>query len=176
MPPPLGLARKTVQLVAYDDRWPQLFEFELDLLRERLGTEICDVAHIGSTAIPGMDAKPVLDLMIALPSLRVSATIYAALSELGYEHRPLDTVVDRLFFAKGPPERRTHNLSACERDSRFWKVHIQFRDRLRADPSIAQAYVELKRQLARQFPFDRLAYTNGKERFVERIVAKIDGA
>jgi GrpB-like predicted nucleotidyltransferase (UPF0157 family) len=174
MSAPLGLARTAVQLVAYDDRWPVLFDEEATLLRTGLGAQIVDVAHIGSTAIPGLEAKPVLDLMVALPSLRAPPTLYAMLSELGYEHRPLDTVSDRLFFAKGSYERRTHNLSACERGSRFWKIHILFRDRLRTDASVARAYVELKRQLARKFPSDRLAYTNGKESFVARIVTERD--
>jgi GrpB-like predicted nucleotidyltransferase (UPF0157 family) len=176
MSAPLRLSRKAVRLVAYDDRWPYLFDAEVALLRKHLDPEILDVAHIGSTAIPGLDAKPVLDLLVGIPSLRAPASLYTALAELGYEHRPLDTVADRLYFARGPPEQRTHNLSACERGSRFWRVHIQFRDRLRTDPSIAQAYVSLKRQLAQQFPFDRLAYTDGKESFVERIVAESEGA
>jgi len=173
---PLGLARKSVQLVAYDHHWPLLFSTEAALLQPLLGTEIVDVAHIGSTAVPGLDAKPVLDLLVALPSLRAPASLYAALAALGYEHRPLDTVPDRLFFAKGPQDKRTHNLSACESGSHFWRAHIQFRDRLRTDPSVAKAYVELKYRLARQHPFDRLAYTNGKESFVERIVAESSGA
>ena len=176
MSAPLGLSRKAVRLVAYDERWPQLFEVEVNVLRKNLGTEILDVAHIGSTAIPGLDAKPVLDLMLALPSLRAPASLFTTLCELGHEHRPRDTVADRLFFAKGPAECRTHNLSACERGSRFWRVHIQFRDRLRPDPSAARAYVELKRELARRFPIDRLAYTNGKEAFVERIIAEVESS
>jgi GrpB-like predicted nucleotidyltransferase (UPF0157 family) len=173
---PLGLSRKSVRLVAYDHRWPLLFVEEVALLHPLFGTEIADVAHIGSTAVPGLDAKPVLDLLVALPSLRAPASLYLSLAAVGYEHRPLDTVPDRLFFAKGPQDHRTHNLSACETGSNFWRAHIQFRDRLRADPEVAKAYVELKYRLARQYPFDRLAYANGKESFIERIVTETSGA
>src|SRR5882672_7982058 len=97
----LGLARETVRLVAYDARWPQLFESEAGLFCKRLGIAMADIAHIGSSAVPGLAAKPVLDLMLALPSLRAPASFYEGLVELGYEHRPLDTLEDRLFFTKG---------------------------------------------------------------------------
>jgi GrpB-like predicted nucleotidyltransferase (UPF0157 family) len=172
----LGLARKTVRLVPYDPRWSQAFEREASLLRKHLMSDIAEIEHIGSTAIPGMDAKPVIDLMVALPSLRAPETLYAAFEFLGYEHQPLDDVPDRLFFAKGPHHLRTHHVSACEKPSRFWHVHIAFRDALRSDASLAAEYAQLKRTLATRFASDRAAYTKGKESFVARVVAHVHGA
>ncbi|MGH7725633.1 MAG: carboxylesterase family protein [Candidatus Eiseniibacteriota bacterium] len=173
MSAPLGLARRTVRLVAYDERWPELFESERRLLQAHLGDHIVEMAHIGSTAIPGLDAKPVLDLMVAVPSLRIPAPVYSTLEGLGYEHRPHDDVPDRLFFAKGGAEQRTHHLSLCERDSHFWRAHLSFREHLRRHPSVAHDYLELKRGLAARFASDRPAYTTGKESFVKRVLGSL---
>jgi GrpB-like predicted nucleotidyltransferase (UPF0157 family) len=171
----LGLARKTVRLLPYDSRWSQAFD-QASILRRLLAPEIGAVEHIGSTAIRGMDAKPILDMMVELRSLRASWAFYATLHSLGYEHRPADEVPDRIFFAKGPHEGRTHHLSACEADSRFWRVHLAFRNALRDDSSLAAEYLELKRSLALRFPRDRDCYTNGKEAFVNRVVGAMRGA
>jgi GrpB-like predicted nucleotidyltransferase (UPF0157 family) len=92
--------------------------------------------------------------------------LFAGLAELGYKHRPLDTVPDRLFFAKDTNGLRTHNLSVCVFGSDFWVGHLKFRDRLRADEKLARDYVRLKRVLAERFPRDRVAYTDAKEQFI----------
>jgi GrpB-like predicted nucleotidyltransferase (UPF0157 family) len=93
-----------------------------------------------------------------------------ALDSLGYEHRPFDDVTDRLFFAKGPHEQRTHHVSVRERVSRFWRVHVVFRDALRSDLSLATEYASLQRALAARFPSNRRAYTSGKASFVASVV------
>ncbi|HWZ91183.1 MAG TPA: GrpB family protein, partial [Polyangiaceae bacterium] len=107
----IGLQRKTVRVVGYDSTWPTLYQSEASLIRARLGFEVCNVAHIGSTAVPGLEAKPIIDIMLGVRSLRVPEALFAALSELGYEHRPYDDISDRLFFAKAVGALRTHNLS-----------------------------------------------------------------
>jgi GrpB-like predicted nucleotidyltransferase (UPF0157 family) len=168
----LGLARKTVQLAQYDTQWPALFEREAALIRDHLGPDILEIAHVGSTAVPGLDAKPIIDLMAGVAVLRISWSLFAQLADLGYEHRPLDTVPDRLFFAKNSDDLRTHNLSVCELGSSFWLSHLKFRDRLRSDDRIAKAYVELKRALAEKFPHDRVAYTDAKDQFIATAIAK----
>ena len=97
----IGLERGKVFVVPYDPRWPVLFETEASLIREQLGGgEVCEAAHMGSTAVPGLAAKPVIDILLAIPSLRAPALLYEALALLDYDHRPLDPLPDRLFFAK----------------------------------------------------------------------------
>ena len=162
----LGLPSKTVRLVPYDERWPALFEQEAALIRGRVGSDVRELVHIGSTAVPGLEAKPILDLMAGIPELRAPWSLFIALAELGYEHRPLDAVSDRLFFAKDTNELRTHNLSICVWGSAFWVGHVKFRDRLRADDVLARDYIRLKRALAGEFSQDRVAYTDAKDEFI----------
>jgi GrpB-like predicted nucleotidyltransferase (UPF0157 family) len=148
MEPPLGLPRGKVSVVSHDPRWGEL---------------------IGSTAVAGLDAKPILDLMLAMRSLQVPRDVFRKLSDIGYEHRAADPVPDRLFFAKGDEGARTHYLSICEFESAFWTSHIDFRDRLRADNRLAREYAALKHELAERFPDDRSAYTNAKECFIRSV-------
>ena len=162
----LGLTHKTVLLVPYDAQWPALFEREANLIREHVKPDIREIVHIGSTAIPGLDAKPIIDLMAGIADLRAPWSLFVRLADLGYEHRPLDTVSDRHFFAKDTHGLRTHNLSVCVWGSPFWASHLKFRDRLRSDELVAKAYAKLKRELANRFPDDRVAYTNAKDHFI----------
>jgi len=129
------------------------------------------VEHIGSTAIPGLDAKPIIDIMAGVASLDVSKEFIADLQGVGYQHRNLDAVPGRLFFAKGSESNRTHNLSVCETGSRFWVGRIAFRDALRSNPEWAREYGTLKRRLAQQYPHNRLAYTQAKEPFIVSVMA-----
>ena len=168
----LGLARKTVQLVPYDARWPTLFEREAVHIRKHLGPHIREIVHIGSTAVPGLDAKPIIDLMAGITELRAPWSLFVQLADVGYEHRPHDTVSDRLFFAKDSHGLRTHNLSVCEWGSPFWVSHLEFRNRLRSDKDIANAYAKLKRELAGKYPDDRVAYTDAKDQFIAAAVGR----
>jgi GrpB-like predicted nucleotidyltransferase (UPF0157 family) len=171
MEPVLGLPRNEVRLVKHDPRWAQLYELAAAALRECLGERLRGIEHIGSTAIPGVDAKPILDLMAAVPCLNLPDEVFSDLGNIGYQHRNLDTVPGRLFFAKGPEIARTHHLSVCEVGSPFWSSHLAFRDALRGDEQLAQEYAALKRRLAQQFPYDRLAYTEAKEGFILSVIA-----
>jgi GrpB-like predicted nucleotidyltransferase (UPF0157 family) len=168
----LGLAHKTVQLVPYDARWPVLFEREAALIRKQLGPHVLGIVHIGSTAVPGLDAKPIVDVMVGVADLRVPLLLFSQLEDLGYVHRPRDTVPDRLFFAKDSSGLRTHNLSVCEFRSPFWDSHVKFRDRLRSDNNTAHAYAQLKRVLAERFPHDRVAYTDAKDQFIAAAIGE----
>lgn len=129
----IGLERGKVRLVAYDPGWPALFEAEAASIRGALGASVVALEHMGSTAVAGLIAKPVIDVLLAVWSLRAPRHVYTALERIGYDHRPLDPLGDRLFFAKDSELGRTHNLSVCTADSAFWIAHVKFRDRLRAD-------------------------------------------
>jgi GrpB-like predicted nucleotidyltransferase (UPF0157 family) len=171
MEPPLGLPRGKVCLVSHDPRWSKLYQYAEADLRRCLGTWVVAMEHIGSTAIAGLEAKPILDLMIAVRSLQLPSEVFTKLYDIGYEHRDQDTVPGRRFFAKGAETARIHYLSVCESESTFWKSHIEFRDKLRADARLARDYAHLKRQLAQQFPDDRHAYANAKESFIHSVIA-----
>jgi GrpB-like predicted nucleotidyltransferase (UPF0157 family) len=176
-PQAIGLERSTVRIAPYDRRWPALFEEEAARIRRRLGGALLALEHVGSTAVPGLAAKPIIDLMLAVASLRVPLVLFEMLGQLGYQHRPLDPIADRLYFVMERNGLRTHHLHVCELDSTFWTSHLRFRNRLRSDPELAKAYEGLKFELAAQFPNDRLAYTDAKEPFVVRaLAARIDDA
>jgi GrpB-like predicted nucleotidyltransferase (UPF0157 family) len=169
---PIGVAHGSVELVPYDDRWPALFASEAALLHTGLEGQMGRIAHIGSTAIRGMDAKPIIDLMVEVPSLRAPNLLHWSLARFGYALVPKDDVPDRLFFVKLMQRHPTHHLSVCEAQSNFWYAHLSFRDRLRADSSLAKEYAALKWQLSREHRNDRAAYTRAKEAFISAVLAR----
>lgn len=168
----LGLRPDKVELVSYDDRWPILYESEAALLRAALPGQIGSVVHIGSTAIVGMAAKPIIDLMVAVPSLRAPSLFCWSLRRFGYDLQAEDPLADRLFFIRETEGIPTHHLSACEPASEFWGVHLAFRDRLRADPQLAAEYLELKRRLSKRYSKNRASYTAGKESFIQAVLRR----
>lgn len=172
----VGVERGTVRLVTYDDEWERLFKAEAERLHAAFGDEVIAIEHVGSTAIEGMVAKPVIDLLLVAEDVGETETWRTSLAELGYAFRPDDPVEDRLFFARGPESERTHYLSVTERGSDTHVEQLAFRDFLRENPDRAQAYARLKRELAAEFPDDRESYTEGKSRFVRRVLEEaMDG-
>lgn len=166
----LGLAREAVQVVPYQPEWALFFQEEAALLRSVLQESALQVEHIGSTAIAGMEAKPILDILVAVTHLAQAKTFVSAIEALGYEYLPDEPPSDRLFFAKGPCSRRTHHLSLAEPTATFYRSMIMFRDYLRTHTQVAEAYRRLKRELAQKYPNQRALYTEGKGPFVERVL------
>jgi GrpB-like predicted nucleotidyltransferase (UPF0157 family) len=167
---PLGLESGRVVLVPYDPRWPLLFEEAAAELRQALGGAALAVHHVGSTAIPGIAAKPVLDILVIIPSLGACGTLTDSLTRIGYEYRPNEEIVDRHFFRRTHGTARTHHLSLAEPDSRYATVTLCFRDALREDHALAEAYERLKLELAERYPADRPAYLEGKSAFVREVL------
>lgn len=166
----LGLAREAVQVVSYQPEWVQCFQEEAVVLRAVLKEHALQVEHIGSTAIAGMDAKPIIDVMVAVSHLEQAKTLVPAIEALGYEYLPDEPPPDRLFFAKGPQSKRTHHLSLTEPAATFYRNMFVFRDYLRTHEPVAEAYRKLKKELAQQYPDQRALYTAGKVTFVERVL------
>jgi len=166
----LGLERGTVQIQKYSADWNCLFEREAALLRSVMGAAAAQIQHIGSTAIEGMPAKPIIDLIVVVGSLSAAGIWIPTLATLGYAYRTNDTVADRLLFVKGPTNRRTHHLSLAEVSSNFYIEKIVFRDYLRSHFEAFAEYVQLKMKLAQGYPQDRASYTEGKRTFVEHII------
>jgi len=165
----VGLKRGTVKLVPYNPIWETLFEMEKDTLLNTIGDYVSDIEHIGSTSVPGLKAKPIIDMVAAVEDLSVYTKLIDSLTELGYEYMPERVFDDRVFFPKGLRENRTHHLSFVIKNSSGWTEPIAFRDYLRNNPRELQAYQGLKERLAEQFPNDRASYTKAKAIFFKRI-------
>ena len=166
----LGLEPGTVVVLPHDERWAALFAEAARELRHTLGGWITAVHHVGSTAIPGLPAKPILDLLVTVPDFEVARALLPALDSLGYEHRPDEEIPDRHYFRRRRGTARTHHLSLAEPGSHHHRVTIAFRDALRRDPALASEYGALKLALARRHPRDRAAYIEGKSAFVQRVL------
>lgn len=169
----LGLESGTVVVVDYDPRWPDEFTRVARELYAAVGPAVVGVHHVGSTAVPGLCAKPVLDVLVSVPDLNASLKLVPTLEELGYEFRPDEEIPDRHYFRRRRGPIRTHHLSLAEPTSRYYAVTLGFRDALRSDPKIAAAYCGLKRDLAKRFPRDRTAYINGKTAFIATVLAQV---
>ena len=167
----LGLRRTDVRLSEYDSAWERIFQAERARLAEVLGERAAAIEHIGSTSIPGLKAKPILDIAVGLWTMEDAAVLVRPLEELGYVYRPKSGTPERLFFAKGPEERRTHYLHCEVYGSASWRGQLLFRDRLIQNPQLRQAYQALKEQLAAQYPDDRQRYTQGKESFIQQVLS-----
>jgi GrpB-like predicted nucleotidyltransferase (UPF0157 family) len=144
----LGLPRGIVRLVPYCNEWGRLFAGEAARIAARLGSHAIRIEHVGSTAIPGLDAKPILDIVVAVPSLAEAAGVVPALEELGYVRRPNGDTSSRLFLVRGPEHARTHHLSLTEERSPAWNEHVHFRDYLLRNGEARDEYQALKRRLS----------------------------
>jgi len=153
-----------IVIVDYSPAWP----LEFERLRDRAAAAVGDIAiaieHVGSTAVPGLAAKPVIDLVIVVEPEDVQAAI-DRLTAIGYVHQGNLGVEGREAFGVPEGEPR-HHLYVSPTDSQELRAQLAFRDRLRADPALATEYESLKRELARRFRDDREGYTDAKTVFV----------
>jgi GrpB-like predicted nucleotidyltransferase (UPF0157 family) len=168
-----GLQRGTVQVVAYRPEWHALFLEEKQRLQTALGSKVYDIEHIGSTAVPGLAAKPLIDMIAAVDDLSVYKELIAPLTTLGYEFMPERVFADRIFFPKGPRENRTHHLSLVVKNSAGWRDPIVFRDYLAEHSETRDAYQKLKQNLAIKYANDRRAYTAAKSAFIQKALRSI---
>ncbi len=165
-----------MEICEYDAKWPQKFERQRRGLVKAIGDKAVAIEHIGSTAVPGLGAKPVIDIMVGLRQLSDAADCIEPLKKIDYRYVPkLEAEIpERRFFQKGSssvPEKHYH-LHLAEMDSEFWNDHILFRDYLRRHPDVAQEYCRLKKFLAAKHRLDREAYTEGKTSFINSILAR----
>jgi GrpB-like predicted nucleotidyltransferase (UPF0157 family) len=168
----LGLKRGTVELAPYHPEWVELFELEKRLLTDTFGDTIVAIEHVGSTAIPGMPAKPIIDINIGVESLENARGMKDTFEGLGYEYRPFvpghtfEDLRAQELYVKGPETKRTHHTHVTRYDSDFWKRSLLFRDYLRIHPDRAQEYAELKTRLAQDHADDREGYSQHKSQFI----------
>jgi GrpB-like predicted nucleotidyltransferase (UPF0157 family) len=173
----LGCERHLVRLVPYQPAWAELFRQEAERLSAALGDRVVRVEHVGSTAVPGLDAKPILDIVVAVRDLTDAAAFENALSPLGYLHQAENDRPGRLYFVKRlPDDRSTHHLNITELGTECWFTHVAFRDYLREHPEAREEYQKLKLNLVSRSSSDRAAYQEGKEEFIQRVLAIAGGA
>ncbi|MBI3298928.1 MAG: GrpB family protein [Elusimicrobia bacterium] len=153
-----------IEVVPYEASWPAAYEAERAAINARLGELGASFEHIGSTAVPGIAAKPTIDLMAGVDELRVDESVVEPLADLGYRYLGEYGIAGRHFFRKGSPP--THHLHWVRRGGDFWWKQLVFRDFLRTSPTDARAYEALKRDLASRFHNDRSRYTASKTSFV----------
>src|SRR5262245_19751695 len=175
------LVQEDLQLVEYDPRWPRIFLEEKEHLQACLPSEIVRrIEHFGSTAVPGLAAKPVIDMLVEVSSLEeTKSRVAPILQSHGYEYLWRPTIGDDgppfyAWFIKRDPTTgvRTHHIHMVEASfSTHWE-RLLFRDYLIERPEIAEEYQRLKRELTAKYPRDRVAYTQGKTEFVTRITAE----
>jgi GrpB-like predicted nucleotidyltransferase (UPF0157 family) len=162
-----------VEIVPYSPEWPQLFESEARLLLATLGPWLAgEVQHVGSTAVPGLSAKPIIDIVAPVRSLAEAAACIDPLRSLGYCYSPYKPE-EMLWFCKPSPERRTHHLHVMAAASSALRERLAFRDALRRSPALASEYELLKIRLAGTYAHDREAYTQAKAPFIESVLSRV---
>ena len=161
-----------IVIAQYNPQWPILYEKEKAQILSTIRHWAIAIEHVGSTAVPGLGAKPIIDVMVAVRHLADASACIIPLQGLGYEYAPEFEVLmpERRFFRKFSKGIRTHHLHVVEIKSEFWEHHLLFRDFLRNHSWAAQQYCQLKKELAAQFRDDREAYTNAKTRFIMSIL------
>lgn len=166
-----------IVVVPYDPRWPRLFEGERASIERAIGAWVEEIEHIGSTAVPGLAAKPIIDIMVGVKSLEASPILVERLTGIGYEYVPeLERMLpSRRYFRKLREGRRTHQIHLVERsNSGWWDRHLLFRDHLRTHPEDAEEYARLKVELSGRFRDDREAYTDAKTAFIRECVRRAE--
>lgn len=157
-----------MKLSPYSQQWKNLYEEETVRIKDIIGDLVIDIQHIGSTAIPGMIAKPIIDIAVMLPSLDKAKDLIKPLVNLGYNYDEPASSSERYFFRKGEPVQ--YHLSLTAPNVSFWRKQILFRDYLISHPSIAKEYEELKVKLIEKDPTGRGDYLNEKSPFIQKIL------
>jgi GrpB-like predicted nucleotidyltransferase (UPF0157 family) len=165
-----------VEIAAYDPAWPDAFDRERTAIVAALGDLAPAIEHMGSTAVPGLGAKPIIDIMVGLRELADHARCVAPLQSLGYEHKGEYGIPNRHYFRKPVVGPRTHQVHMVEQSSDFWERQLLFRDYLLANPDEAAAYDRLKRELAPRFGTDVDGYAEAKTEFIRAAEAKARAA
>lgn len=164
----IGLKRGTVRLTVHQDEWIGEAENTIEELKKLLGRTAIDIQHIGSTAIPSIQAKPIIDIVIGVRELNDIRPYMERLKEKGFIFRGED-VSGQVLFVKGNFEKdlRTHHIHAVKWNGDAWNNYINFRDYLNVFPEKALVYNDCKQRLAIQFPSNRSSYTEGKKKLID---------
>ncbi|BCJ78087.1 hypothetical protein CS0771_76310 [Catellatospora sp. IY07-71] len=163
-----------IVIVPYDPRWPELYAQQRAAVTAALAPVLAGpVEHIGSTSVPGLAAKPIIDMLARVTDYHAAAALAPAMARIGWAHapEPADEQLRRWSYCFPGIARRSHHLHVVEFASTGWPTWLAFRDRLRADPAAAGRYAALKAELAARDARDRVAYRAGKAPFIEDTLA-----
>ena len=167
---PSAAKPRRVDVVAYDPAWPLEYERAAGEMRAAMGESLRAIHHIGSTSIPGIHAKPVIDMLAVVADLAALDARGDEMRRIGYEVMGEFGIAGRRYFRRDDAAgRRTHQVHAFADGSPHVTRHIAFRDFMRAHPSLAQEYSDLKRRLAAAHPHDIEAYMDGKDAFIKEM-------
>jgi GrpB-like predicted nucleotidyltransferase (UPF0157 family) len=164
----VGLIGRRVALASHDERWHEGFAHEAARLRDAVGDHLAAIEHIGSTAVCGVSAKPIIDIAAGVRRIADAEACIRPLQMLGYMYRGENGISGRYYFVKGDP--RSHHLHLLNVESDAWRSHLIFRDYLRMHPVTAREYEDLKKRLALAHETDPKAYTVGKAAFIQRVL------
>ena len=159
-----------IRIVEYDPAWPARAAEEIKRIAAALGPRAMRIEHIGSTSVPGLAAKPILDFLVSVPEL--DRAYVEPLEALGYRFTPFADSPERHFFGRPPERPRTHHVHVVAAGGEEEHRHLAFRGYLRSHPDAAREYAEAKRVAAAAHPTDIFAYMDAKAGVVERIEAQ----
>ncbi len=160
-------------LSKYQDTWPRQFEQVAEQLRATVPAHDAILEHIGSTSVPGLCAKPVLDVLLGVSSLAEAEAAIPALASIGFIYRPEHeaAIPNRRYFVRPAGQTLRVHLHAVLLDGLLWRQHLHFRDALRQEPPLREQYATLKRALAATYAGDKAAYTEAKAPFIRQVLA-----
>jgi len=163
-----------IAIADYDPRWPELYQEEKRRILEVIGDLVAAIEHVGSTAVPDLAAKPIIDIIVGVHRLEDASRCVGPLIAMGYEYVPqYETYIpERRYFRKPKERPRTHHLHMVETTSEFWRRHLAFRDFLRSHPDVAREYAQLTRQLATRYGADGFGYAEAKSPFIKSVLAR----
>jgi GrpB-like predicted nucleotidyltransferase (UPF0157 family) len=165
---------RRLSLVEYDPSWPARFDAEARRVADILGERARAIEHVGSTAVPGLAGKPVLDLAVAVESIAIADACIAPLEALGYEYRgPYGEDPRRRYYVLNGGGQRITQIHLYILPARGWHEQLAFRDALRADPELARAYAAEKRRVADAVGWDRRAYSLAKDPFIQGVLSRL---
>jgi GrpB-like predicted nucleotidyltransferase (UPF0157 family) len=165
----LGVEFPFVRLEPYSPAWAQEYAVERERLESALGDRAVGIEHVGSTSVRGLSAKPIIDIVVGLRDLNVAEQLVASMCGIGYDDAGDGGVPNHRIFGRGR-RLRTHLVHMVVANSAEWRSHIGFRNALRNDRRLVEAYSALKVELAAKFPKDRPSYTREKSRFIEDVL------
>ncbi|HHF7365403.1 TPA: GNAT family N-acetyltransferase [Legionella bozemanae] len=163
--------KRTVEVIRYNPSWPELFAAEAHQIKQALGSNCIEIYHIGSTSVPGLSAKPIIDILPVVENILLVDKASESMEKIGYVTMGEYGIPFRRYFQKGAT-KRTHNVHVFEKGNSEIERHLYFRDWMRTHPNDRDAYATLKMALAKQFPNDINAYCLGKEEFISNIDAQ----
>ncbi|MGW5889242.1 GrpB family protein [Priestia megaterium] len=160
--------KRVIEILKYSHKWPEQFEEEKRRLSSIFNSLKIEIHHIGSTAVPGLSAKPIIDLLIEVKDIKKVDTYNQKMEQLGYEAKGENGIKGRRYFQKGGNER-THHVHIYEKGHPEINRHIWFRDYLRTHPDAAKEYETLKTELAHRYRFEPEKYVENKTNFIHKI-------